>query len=94
MQVKKQKLERDIEEWTGSKLRMEYVKAVYCHLVYFMCRVHHSNTGLGESQTGIKIAWRNINNFRYADDNILMTEMEEELNNFLMKVKRGVKKLA
>ena len=73
---------------------MEYVKAVYCHLVYFMCRVHHSNTGLGESQTGIKIAWRNINNFRYADDNILMTEMEEELHNFLMKVKRGVKKLA
>ena len=94
MQVKKQKLERDIEEWTGSKLRMEYVKAVYCHLVYFMCRVHHSNTGLGESQTGIKIAWRNINNFRYADDNILMTEMEKELNKFLMKVKRGVKKLA
>ena len=79
MQVKKQKLERDIEEWTGSKLRKEYVKAVYCHLVYFMCRVHHSNAGLDESQTGIKIAGRNINNFRYADDTTLMVESEEEL---------------
>ena len=87
MQVKKQKLERDIEEWTGSKLRMEYVKAVYCHLVYFMCRVHHSNTGLGESQTGIKIAWRNINNFRYADDTTLMAESKEELKSLLMRIK-------
>ena len=55
MQVKKQKLERDIEEWTGSKLRMEYVKAVYCHLVYFMCRVHHSNTRLGEFKLELRL---------------------------------------
>ena len=43
--------------------------------------------GLGESQTGVKIARRNINNLRYADDTTLMAESEEELNNLLMRVK-------
>ena len=45
------------------------------------------NTGLDEAQAGIKIAGRNINNLRYADDTILMAESEEELQSFLMKVK-------
>ena len=45
------------------------------------------NTGLEEAQAGIKIAGRNINNLRYADDTTLMTETEEELNCLLMKVK-------
>ena len=45
------------------------------------------NTGLQEAQAGIKIAGRNINNLRYADDTTLMAESEEELKNFLMKVK-------
>ena len=45
------------------------------------------NDGLEETQAGIKIAWRNINNLRYADDTILMAEHEEELNSLLMKVK-------
>ena len=45
------------------------------------------NTGLEEAQAGIKIAGRNINNLRYADDTILMAESEEELKNLLMKVK-------
>ena len=45
------------------------------------------NAGLEEAQAGIKIAGRNINNLRYADDTTLMTESEEELNSFLMKVK-------
>ena len=45
------------------------------------------NSGLGEAQTGIKIAGRNINNLRYADDLRLMAESEEELKNLLMKVK-------
>ena len=45
------------------------------------------NTGLEEAQAGIKIAGRNINNLRYADDTTLMTESEEELKNLLMKVK-------
>ena len=45
------------------------------------------NTGLEEAQAGIKIAGRNINNIRYEDDTILMTEIEEELKSLLMKVK-------
>ena len=45
------------------------------------------NAGLGEAQAGIKIAGRNINNLRYADDTIIMAESEEELRSFLMKVK-------
>ena len=45
------------------------------------------NAGLEEAQAGIKIAWRNINNLRYADDTTLMAESEEKLKSFLMKVK-------
>ena len=45
------------------------------------------NTGLEEAQTGIKIAGRNINNLRYADDTTLMAESEEELKSLLMRVK-------
>ena len=52
------------------------------------------NAGLEEAQAGIKIAGRNINNLRYADDTTLMTESEEELKSLLMKVKRRVKKLS
>ena len=52
------------------------------------------NAGLEETQAGIQIAGRNINNLRYADDTTLMVESEEELKNLLMKVKRRVKKLA
>ena len=52
------------------------------------------NAGLEETQAGIKIAGRNINNLRYAHDTTLMAESEEELKSLLMKVKRRVKKLA
>ena len=52
------------------------------------------NSGLEETQAGIKIAGRNINNLRYADDITLMAESEEELKSFLMNVKRRMKKLA
>ena len=52
------------------------------------------NTGLEETQSGIKIAGRKINHLRYADDTTLMAESEEELKSLLMKVKRRVKKLA
>ena len=51
------------------------------------------NAGLEEAQAGIKIARRNINNFRYADDNTLMAESEEDLNSFLMKVKEESEKV-
>ena len=52
------------------------------------------NDGLDEEQAGIKIARKNINNLRYADDTTLMAESEEELKSFLKKVKRRMKKLA
>ena len=50
------------------------------------------NTGLGEAQVGIRIAGRNINNLRYADDTTLMAESEEELKSLLMEVKEESKK--
>ena len=52
------------------------------------------NAGLDEAQAGIKIARRNINHLRYADDTTLMAESKEELKSLLMKVKRRVKELA
>ena len=52
------------------------------------------NADLDEAQGGIKIAGRNINNLRYADDTTLMAESEEELKSLLMKVKQESKKLA
>ena len=69
MQVRKQQLEMNMEQQTGSKLGKEYIMAVYCHLEYIMC-----NAWLDEAQAGIKIAGRNINSFRYADDTTLMAE--------------------
>ena len=51
------------------------------------------NTGLEEAQAGIKIAGRNINNLRYADDAILIAESEEELKSLLMKVKEQSEKV-
>ena len=51
------------------------------------------NAQLEEAQAWIKIAWRNINNIRYADDATLMTESEEELKSLLMKVKEESKKV-
>ena len=59
------------------------------HAEYIM-----QNAGLDESQTGIKIASRNINNLRYADDTTSIAESEEELQSLLMRVKGRVKKLA
>ena len=52
------------------------------------------NVGLEDAQAGIKIAWRNINNLRYADDTTLMAESKEELKSLLSKWKRRVKILA
>ena len=79
-----------MEQWTGSKLGKEYVKSVYCHRAYLTCMQREyimQNAGLDEAQAGIKIAGRNIDNLRYADDITLMAESEEELKSFLMKVK-------
>ena len=77
MHVKKQQLELEMEQQTGSRLGKEYAKALYClspclfnlHAEYIM-----QNARLDEAQAGIKIAGRNINNLRYADDTTLMAE--------------------
>ena len=96
MQVKKQQLELDVEQQTGSKSGKEYVKAVFCHLLLFNLYAEYimRNVGLDEAQAGIKIAGRNINNLRYSDDATLMAESEEELKSLWWKWKRKVKKLA
>ena len=80
----KQQLELDMEQQTGSKLGKEYVKAAYCHSAYL---TYMRNARLDEAQAGIKIARRNIDNLRYADDITLMAESEEELKSLLVKVK-------
>ena len=78
-----------------SKSGKEYIKAAYCHPAYLtvMQSTIMQNIRLDEAQAGIKIARRNINNLRYADDTILMAEREEELKSLLMKVRERVKKL-
>ena len=88
MQVKKQQLELDMEQQTGSKSEKEYVKAVYCHPALFNLYTEYimRNTGLDEAQTGIKTAGRNINYLRYAEDTTLIAEIEE-LKSLLMKAK-------
>ena len=94
MQVSKQQLELDMEQSTGSKQEKEYTKAVYCHPAYLTYMQSTSReTLLEETQAGIKIARRNINNLRYADDTTLMAESEEELKSLLMKVKQESEKV-
>ena len=80
IQVKEQQLEPDVEQRTGFKLGKEYNKVVYCHPAYLTYTVYIIwNAGLDEAQAGIKIARRNINNLRYADNITVMEESREEL---------------
>ena len=90
MQVKKQQLELDMEQQTGSKLGKEYVKAVYCHSAY-LTYVQSTSCEI-PGWMKYKIAGRNINDLRYADDTTLMRESEEELRSLLMKVKKESEK--
>ena len=93
MQVKKQQLEPDMEQPTGSKLGKEYVKAVLSVLLFNLyVEYNMQNAGLDESQAGIKIAGRNIKNLGYADDTTLMGESEEELKGLLMSAKEESEK--
>ena len=89
MQVKKQELEPDMEQQTGSKSGKEYIKAVSLSPCLFNLNAEYimRNARLDEAQAGIKIAGRNINNLRYADNTTLMAESKEELKSLLMKVK-------
>ena len=96
MQVKKQQLEPDMEQWTGSKLGKKCVKAVYCHPAYLTymqstswemlgCKKHQLESRLSGE---ITVTWDN------ADDTTLMAESEEELKSLLVKVKEESEKLA
>ena len=80
-----------MEQWTGSKLGKDYIKACLFNLYaeYIV-----QNARQDKAQVGIKIAGRNINDFRCADDTILMREIKEELKSLLMKVKEESEKLA
>ena len=67
-----------------------YIVTLIIKLIY---RVHHVKCGLDEAQAGIKIAERNMNSLRYADDITLMAESEEELKSLLMRVKEEIEKV-
>ena len=93
MQVRKQQLELDMEQQTCSKLGKEYIKAVYFHpVINLYAEYIMRNAGLDEAQEGIRIARRNINNLRYADDTTVTAESEEKLKNLLMKLKEESEK--
>ena len=96
MQVRKQQLELDMEQQTGFKSRKEYIKTVYCHppsLTYMQSTSWEMLGWMKHKPASIKVAGRNINNFRYVDDSTLMAE-SEELKSLLMKVKEESEKLA
>ena len=93
MQVKKQQLELDMEQWTGSKLGKEHVYILLPWLFNLNAGYIIWNAGLDEAQAGFKIAGRNISNLRYAHDTSLMAESEEELKSLLMKVKEESEKI-
>ena len=98
MQVKKQQLELEVEQQTGSKSGKEYVKAVYCHPAYLTYMQSTSWEMLGWMKHKLESRLpEEISNLRYADDTTLMVASEEELKSLLMKVKKWktrVKKLA
>ena len=93
MEIKKQQLELDMEQQTGSKYGKEYVKVVLSPCIFNLYAKYIMwNARLDEAQAGIKISRRNINNLRYADDTTLMAEIEE-LKSLLMKVKEDSEKV-
>ena len=89
MQVKKQQLELDMEQQTVSKLGRSTSRLYIVTLLIAIMR----NSGLDKAQAEIKIARRNSNNLRYADDTTLMAESKEELKSLLMKVKEESEKV-
>ena len=95
MQVKKHQLELGMEQQLVPN-RKRSTSKLYISPCLFNLSAENviRNAGLEEAQAGIKIAGRNINHLRYADDTTLMAESEEELKNLLMRVNRRVKKLA
>ena len=96
MQVKKQQLELDMEQQTGSKLGKEYVKVVYCHPAYltYMQSTSCKMPNWMNQKLEARLPRRNIDNLSDANDSILTAESEKELKSFLMKVKEESEKLA
>ena len=94
MQVSKQQSELGMEQQTGSKLRKECQGCILSPCLFNLYAEYiMRNTGLEETQAGIKIAGRNISHLRYADTTTLMAESEEELKSLLMKVKKESEKV-
>ena len=89
MQVRKQQLELGMEKQTGSKSGKGVPQGCILSPCLFSLYAEYTmrNTGMDKAQAGIKIAGRNINHLRYADDTTLMVGSEEELQSLLMKVK-------
>ena len=96
MWVKKQQLELDMEQQTGSKLGKEYIKAVYSHPAYLTYRpsTSYEMPGWMNHKLESKLLGEIISNFIYADDTTLMAESEEELKSLLMKVKEESEKVS
>ena len=94
MQVKKQWLEQDMKQCTFSKFGEEYAKGEYCHVAYltYMQSTSYEIPGWMNHKLESKLLGEIISNFIYADDTTLMSEHEEELKNFLMKVKEESEK--
>ena len=95
MQGKKQQLELDMEQQTGSQIRKGERQGCILSPRLFNLNAEYimRNTGLDEAQAGIKVARRNFNNLRYADDTTFMAESKEELKSLLMKVKEESEKV-
>ena len=95
MQVKKQQLELDMEQQTGFQIGKGVCQGYILSPCLFNLYAEYimQNARLDEAQAGIKIAGRNINNLRYADDTTLMAESEEELNRLLINVKEESEKV-
>ena len=92
MQIKKQQLESDMEHEVVTKRSTSRLYTVSL-LINLYAEYIMRNAGLDEAQAGIKIAGRNTNNLRYADDTTLMAESEEELKSLLMKVREESEKV-
>ena len=94
MQDRKQQLELDIDQQTGSKLGGVRQSCMLSPCLFNLYAEYiMRNVGLDEPKAGIKIAGRNINNLRYEDDTTLMAESEKELKSLLMKVKEESEKV-
>ena len=94
MQVRKQQLELNFEQQTGSNRKAVCRGCILSPCLFNLYAEYiMRNTGLEEAQDGIKIVRRNINNFRYAGDTTFMAESKEELKSLLMKGKEESKKV-